>query len=136
MAPDLSMLVLIAVYIGLVVYDTVSTWSIERKSRRRVVPINTNGAAVAPAGTIKSFRTRTSPFMMAFELCLCGLMLGALAAWYLYATSLVQDDTFSTRWAGMTALPGGRTFNIACLIGPQLYRSELADLALASMLRC
>ena len=34
MIPDLAMLVLIAVYTGLAVSDTISTWSIERKSRK------------------------------------------------------------------------------------------------------
>ena len=33
MVPDLVMLVLIATYTCLVVFDTISTWSIERKSR-------------------------------------------------------------------------------------------------------
>ena len=95
MAPDLAMLVLIAAYTALVIYDTVSTWSIERKSRRR----QATAAAVnsVPSGPVTSFRTRTSLFMMVFELCLCGLMMGAVAAWYIYATSLVQNDTFSTR---------------------------------------
>ena len=35
--------------------------------------------------------------MMVFELCLCGLMLGAVATWYFYATSLVQDNSFGTK---------------------------------------
>ncbi len=97
MAPDLAMLVLIAVYTALVIYDTISTWSIERKSHRQnaiTAAINGDGSA----GPVTSFRTRTSPFMMVFELCLCGLMIGAVATWYIYATSLVQDDTFGTRW--------------------------------------
>ena len=95
MAPDLAMLVLIAAYTALVIYDTVSTWSIERKSRRRqATAAAVNGGS---AGPVTSFRTRTSLFMMVFELCLCGLMMGAVATWYIYATSLVQNDTFSTR---------------------------------------
>ena len=96
MAPDLAMLVLIAVYIGLVIFDTISAWSIERKSRRQAESFKASGAA-APAA-VTSFRTRTSLFMMVFELCLCGLMMGAVATWYFYATSLVQDISFSTRW--------------------------------------
>ena len=87
MVPDLAMLVLITVFIGLVIYDTVAAWSIERKSRR----------GRASTSAITSFRTRTSPFMMVFELCLCGLMLGAVATWYFYATSLVQDNSFGTK---------------------------------------
>ena len=105
MAPDLAMLVLITIYVGLVIFDTISTWSIERKSRRQVEATTTiAGAAAAPAAAVTSFRTRTSPFMMVFELCLCGLMMGAVATWYFYATSLVQDDTFSTRWGGDEAV--------------------------------
>ena len=96
MAPDLAMLVLIAFYIGLVIFDTISAWSIERKSRRQAESFKASGAA-APAA-VTSFRTRTSLFMMVFELCLCGLMMGAVATWYFYATSLVQDVSFSTRW--------------------------------------
>ena len=97
MVPDLAMLVLITVYIGLVISDTIATWSIERKSRHQqgLLPAETSGGASTAA--ITSFRTRTSPFMMVFELCLCGLMLGAVATWYLYATSLVQDDSFGTK---------------------------------------
>ena len=95
MAPDLAMLVLIAAYIGMVVFDTISMWSIERKSRNQTTLTGTSGA-VAPAA-ITSFRTCTSLFMMVFELCLCGLMMGAVATWYFYATSLVQDNSFSTK---------------------------------------
>ena len=97
MAPDLTMLVLIAFYIGLVIFDTISAWSIERKSRRQAESLKASGAAATPSA-VTSFRTRTSLFMMVFELCLCGLMLGAVATWYFYATSLVQDVSFSTRW--------------------------------------
>ncbi len=35
--------------------------------------------------------------MIVFELCLCGLMLGAVAVYYYYATSLVQDELFRSR---------------------------------------
>lgn len=38
MAPDLALLVLVAAYTALTLYDTISTWSIERKSRRKVAP--------------------------------------------------------------------------------------------------
>ena len=94
MVPDLAMLGLIAVYIGLVMLDTISLWSIERTSRLKSVLIKTSGAAKT---AVTSFRTRTSPFLMVFELCLCGLMMGAVTAWYFYATSIVQDNSFSTR---------------------------------------
>ena len=90
------MVVLIAVYIGLVIFDTISMWSIERKSRRQGMLSETTSGAAAPVA-ITSFRTRTTLFMMVFELCLCGLMMGAVATWYFYATSLVQDDSFSTK---------------------------------------
>ena len=111
MAPDLAMLALIAFYIGLVIFDTISAWSIERKSRRQAESVQTSGAAAstsaaAPAA-VTSFRTRTSLFMMVFELCLCGLMMGAVATWYFYATSLVQNDTFSTRWDSSVCMMHG-----------------------------
>ena len=96
MAPDLAMLVLIAAYIGMVVFDTISMWSIERKSRSQTALVTGTSGAAAPAA-VTSFRTRTSLFMMVLELCLCGLMLGAVATWYFYATSLVQDNSFSTK---------------------------------------
>jgi hypothetical protein len=32
-----------------------------------------------------------------FELLVTGLMLGAVAMWYAYATTIVQDDIFMTR---------------------------------------
>ena len=95
MVPDLAMLVLITVYIGLVISDTIATWSIERKSRHQGMPLETSGTSTT---AVTSFRTHTSPFMMVFELCLCGLMLGAVATWYFYATSLVQDESFGTKW--------------------------------------
>ena len=105
MAPDLAMLVLIAFYVGLVIYDTISTWSIERKSRQHesLPPANgdnsqtTDGATAAPSKQVKKFRSRTSLASIIFELCLCGVMLGAVATWYYYATALVQDGAFSTR---------------------------------------
>ena len=106
MAPDLAMLVLIAFYVGLVVYDTISTWSIERKSRQHDPPANgansqtnaiTDSAAAAPSNRVTKFRSRTSLASIIFELCLCGVMLGAVATWYYYATALVQDGAFSTR---------------------------------------
>ncbi len=46
----------------------------------------------------KRFRTRTSLFMIVFELCLCGIMCAAVAMWYMYATTLVQQDVFSSRF--------------------------------------
>ena len=112
MAPDLAMLVLIAVYTALVIYDTASSWSIERRSRQRHATASesvTNGPGSSASGPIKSFRTHTSLFMMVFELCLCGLMMGAVATWYIYATSLVQNDTFSTRCGGAVGGIGSRT---------------------------
>ena len=103
MAPDLAMLVLIAFYVGLVVYDTISTWSIERKSRQNDSPpanglysLATDGNTAAPPNRVTKFRSRTSLASIIFELCLCGVMLGAVATWYYYATALVQDGAFST----------------------------------------
>ena len=106
MAPDLAMLVLIAVYVGLTIYDTISAWKIERKSRQHDHPLTDglNGQVTAisdntsaPSTKVKRFRSRTSLASIAFELCLCGVMLGAVATWYYYATALVQDGIFSTR---------------------------------------
>ena len=107
MAPDLAMLVLIAFYVGLVIYDTISTWSIERKSRQHDLPAAngensqttamTDSTAAAPSKRVTKFRSRTSLASIIFELCLCGVMLGAVATWYFYATALVQDSAFSTR---------------------------------------
>ena len=108
MAPDLAMLVLIAFYVGLVVYDTISTWSIERKSRQHDPPpangdnslitsVVADSATAAPSNRVTKFRSRTSLASIIFELCLCGVMLGAVATWYYYATALVQDGAFSTR---------------------------------------
>ena len=91
-------------FLGLVVFDTISAWSIERKSRSPEAPsIGDDGGDVIADQTIPSrpktvtkFRTRTSLFMVIFELCLCGVMLGAVTTWYYYATALVQDETFKT----------------------------------------
>ena len=106
MAPDLAMLVLIAFYVGLVIYDTISTWSIERKSRQHDPPpangvaysLTADSTAAAPSKQVTKFRSRTSLVSIIFELCLCGVMLGAVATWYYYATALVQDGAFSTRY--------------------------------------
>ena len=110
MVPDLAMLVLIATYVGLVVYDTVATWSIELKSRRKGgAPQSTQAnksnsnvppdaiVSTSPPTMVTRFRTRTSLTLIIFELCLCGVMLGAVATWYYYATALVQDGVFGTR---------------------------------------
>ena len=107
MVPDLAILALIATYVGLVIYDMASSWSIELKSRQQglIRQIGQMNKTVAPGATaaasaptpIKRFRTRTSLALMVFELCLCGFMLGAVAIWYYYVTILVQDDIFSTR---------------------------------------
>ena len=98
-----------------------SSWSIERKSRSQADigagddsraaaadhPVeslpgaNAQEAQSTPrpaARKVTKFRTRTSLFMVVFELCLCGVMIGAVATWYYYATSLVQDEAFKTRW--------------------------------------
>ena len=95
MAPDLAMLVLIFVYVALVAYDTITTLSIERKSRRK--PEDPAATAAAAPPKVTHFRSRISLASIAFELCLCGVMLGAVATWYYYTTALVQNDVFSTR---------------------------------------
>jgi len=102
MAPDIAMLVLIAFYVGMVFYDTIMAWSIERKSQsisagnEKLIAVDS--AAVAPLTRVTRFRSRTSLVSIIFELCLCGVMLGAVATWYIYTTSLVQDGVFSTRY--------------------------------------
>ena len=105
MVPDLAILTLIATYVGLVIYDMASSWSIELKSRQQelIRKFGQTSKTVAPGPTaaasapIKRFRTRTSLALIVFELFLCGFMLGAVAIWYYYVTILVQDDIFSTR---------------------------------------
>jgi len=39
-----------------------------------------------------------TPFWIAWELVTCGLMLGCIALWFVYATKLVQEGVFKTRF--------------------------------------
>lgn len=134
MVPDLLLLVLVAFYLAMTLFDTYNTWSVERKSHLRIAPSAAAAAAAADAsleprrsesgsevsdddnnggGANRSaaaeerrkkkaqrarFRSRTSLRSLVFELTLCGLMLAAVAVWYVYATSIVQDDVFLTRY--------------------------------------
>ena len=105
MVPDLAILALIATYVGLVIYDMASSWSIELKSRQqgfiqkfgKTNKTDAPGPAASAPTSIKRFRTQTSLALIVFELFLCGFMLGAVAIWYYYVIILVQDDIFSTR---------------------------------------
>ena len=122
MAPDLALLVLVAVYIALTALDLISSWTIEKKSRSQA-EANSDGTSDVPrtagARQVTRFRTRTSLFMVAFELCLCGVMLGAIATWYFYAIALVQESTFKTKCVGMVE----RDLRICC--SPYLHPGNL-----------
>jgi hypothetical protein len=44
------------------------------------------------------FRSRTSLISSAFFLCHCALMISALVVWFVYATSIVDESAFASRW--------------------------------------
>ncbi len=50
-------------------------------------------------GKAKKYDGRTTPFWMVWECVLCALMLFCVALWFTYATQIVQNDAFATRWA-------------------------------------
>ena len=120
---------------GLVIFDTVSFWSIERKSRTAIAQAEAvDSEAPGPGGDIsrgqqsaslsahpaagpstnaaarsmstQGYRSSTSLLMVVYELCLCGVMLGAVATWYFYATALVRDDAFKTQCVAAARMDG------------------------------
>ena len=153
MGPDIALLVLVALFTVLTIYDIIVVWRVEKKaiSWRSLLPRGhpssgddhgDDGAAdeqsrgvkrkprgrsvgdelaarLASPGPIAegkeeelisdekkpahsqklSFRTRTTPFWVFFELIQCGLMAGSIATWIVYATSLYQNsDAFRMRF--------------------------------------
>ena len=48
---------------------------------------------------LDKYESRMTTFWIVYEVLLTGLMLGAVATWYIYSMQLVQDNAYKTRCA-------------------------------------
>jgi len=93
MVPDLALISLVGFYILVSALDMVQLWRVERKARL--------GASWQEEAVIKKnviHHSVNSIATVVIELCICGMMLAALAIWFSNAIQVTQsDNAFLTR---------------------------------------